>query len=184
MKSIFLLIFLPLLGLVFFLLVCKLFDIDINNVIKNPQPTPPPPQCSVDLYTRLQADYENFSYSVYRAIVPLASPCNLSKPHSAEDIYAADISSRVGVNNSWYIFRYEFNRIKNTPLMEGGAKPLPVKQISPTDIARRIEMNLKSMNCEGYHWEKICIYELSSERLRIELCGMGRSFAPTGGIKL
>ena len=184
MKSIFLLVFLPLLGLVFFLLVCKLFDIDINNVIKNPQPTPPPPQCSVDLYTKLQADYENFSYSVYRAIVPLASPCNLVNPHSAEDVCAADISSRVGVCNSWYIFRYEFNRIKNTPLMEGGAKSLPVKQISATDIARRIEMNLKSMNCEGYHWEKICIYELSSERLRIELCGMGRSFAPTGGIKL
>ena len=184
MKSIFLLLFLPLLGLVFFLLVCKLFGIDTDNVIKNPQPIPPPPQCSVDLYTKLQADYENFSYSVYRAIVPLASPCNLANPHSAEDVCAADISSRVGVCNSWYIFRYEFNRIKNTPLMEGGAKPLPVKQISPTDIARRIEMNLKSMNCDGYYWEKICIYELSSERLRIELCGMGRNFVPTGVIKI
>ena len=112
------------------------------------------------------------------------SRCNLVNPHSAEDVCAADISSRVGVCNSWYIFRYEFNRIKNTPLMEGGAKSLPVKQISATDIARRIEMNLKSMNCDGYYWEKICIYELSSERLRIELCGMGRNFVPTGVIKI
>lgn len=154
--------------------------LDLNKPA--PSPSPRPVQ---NFYREYHSHYSVVAEYVRRCLYALSAEYHICRPRQVEDVYAADTSARVELNQGRILFRYEVQLEQENVMMGGGGKILPQKERDWNGLAERIKNNLADTLGSGYYFSgPVFVNRISGNQIRVEICGVGRNieYPPAGVI--
>lgn len=160
----------------------SLYDVFFTSVPKQEQQntTPSYNPGYNPIYAVYRGDYGNFSSITQDSLMPLEDKYDLVIHKNAQKIFCADVNERVQLHGGSVTFAYEVTR--QVPMYGGGMQK--DTKIDVDEMARLLTGNIRHNLRGGYGFDKIDVWDIGGNRIKIEIHGVDRQNQNPGGYQI